>query len=212
MRKLLLGKVYPITDSKNRLGLSHIQLAQEFLEAGIRFFQVREKDLPDLLLYQQLLDIKAQCERYGGQFLVNDRVDLALTTGAAGVHLGQTDFPVEEARRLLGENAIIGLSTHTREQFEKAKLYAIDYVTIGPIFATSTKVSEYLPLGIDFLAGLVAESQHPVVAIGGITLANSLQVWDAGASSAAVISDIVNSRDPRKRTRQYLHLAKGAIQ
>ena len=102
MRKLQLGKVYPITNSKNRRGLNHIQLAQEFLEGGVRFFQVREKDLPDLLLYQQLLEIKTQCERYGGQFLVNDRVDLALATGADGVHLGQADLPVEETRKLLG--------------------------------------------------------------------------------------------------------------
>ena len=210
-RKLQLDRVYPITDSGNHNAFSHFQLVEKFLEGGARFFQIREKSLSDSLLYNQLLQIKDLCRRSQAQFLINDRIDLALSVEADGVHLGQNDPPVETARRLLGDQALIGLSTHDPDQFHQAQTRDIDYVAIGPIFPTSTKQSENPPLGTDLLPDLVATSRHPVVAIGGIHLGNAPALWKAGLDSVAVISDIVNSPELAHRVRRYLKLAEEVL-
>ncbi len=204
MRHIKLGKVYPITASNNLNGLDHAQLVEQYLEGGIRFLQVREPTLPDSLLYPQLLKIQSLCEPLGAQFLINDRVDLALAARAHGVHLGQDDLPVRVARDLLGKEAIIGLSTHNRQQFLDAQAQDLDYIAMGPIFSTSTKESENPPLGVEALGELIADSRCPVVAIGGISLEKAPQVWTAGADSVAVISDIANAGDPAQRVAQYL--------
>lgn len=208
MRYLQLGKVYPITSLNNLAGWNHAELAERYLQGGVRFFQVRESALPDSLFYQQLLKIRSLCEPLGAQFLVNDRLDLALAVGADGVHLGQADLPVKVARDLLGKEALIGLSTHNRLQFLEAQSQDIDYVAIGPIFSTSTKQTEDPPLGVATLRQLVTESKHPVVAIGGITLEQATELWAAGADSVAVISDITHHADPAQRVAQYLALAR----
>ena len=208
MRHLKLGKVYPITASNNLNGLDHAQLVEQYLKGGTRFLQVRETTLPDSLLYPQLLRIQSLCEALGAQFLINDRVDLALAAKAHGVHLGQDDLPVQVARDLLGKEAIIGLSTHNRQQFLEAQAQDVDYIALGPIFSTSTKETENLPLGVEALGDLIADSRYPVVAIGGIYLETAPQVWTAGADSVAVISDIANAGDPAQRISRYLALAK----
>ncbi|MGW8179542.1 MAG: thiamine phosphate synthase, partial [bacterium] len=152
----------------------------------------------------QLLKIKDLCGQSEAAFLVNDRIDLVLAAGAAGVHLGQTDLPVETARRVLGETAIIGISTHTPQQFLSAQTSDVDYVAVGPIFPTLTKASEYEPLGLDFVYQNAAYKKRPLVAIGGIHLENALQVWRAGADSVAVVSDLANQQDPAARIKDYL--------
>jgi thiamine-phosphate pyrophosphorylase len=181
MRHLKLGKVYPITASNNLNGLDHAQLVEQYLKGGSRFLQVREPTLPDSLLYPQLLRIQSLCESLEAQFVINDRADLALAVRAHGVHLGQADLPVRVARDLLGEEAIIGLSTHNRQQFLDAQTQDVDYIAIGPIFSTS---------------------------IGGISLEEAPQVWTSGADSVAVISDLANAADPAQRVSQYLSLGK----
>ena len=208
MRHLKLGKVYPITASNTLNGLDHAQLVEQYLQGGSRFLQVREPTLPDSLLYPQLLKIQSLCEPLEAQFLINDRVDLALAVRAHGVHLGQDDLPVRVARDLLGEEAIIGLSTHNRQQFLDAQAQDVDYIAMGPIFSTSTKEADYPPLGVEALGGLIADSRYPVVAIGGISLEKAPQVWMAGADSVAVISDIANAGDPAQRVSHYLSLGK----
>jgi thiamine-phosphate pyrophosphorylase len=140
----------------------------------------------------------------GAQFLINDRIDLALAARAHGVHLGQDDLPVRVARDLLGEEAIIGLSTHNRQQFLDAQSQDVDYIAMGPIFSTATKETENSALGVEALGELIADSRYPVVAIGGISLEKAPQVWTAGADSVAVISDIANAKDPARRVSQYL--------
>ena len=209
MKHLLLEKVYPITRYGDPGGPDHVELAQCFLRAGIRFFQVRKERSQDSSFYQQLLRIKALCEPLKAQFLVNDRVDLALAAGAHGVHLGQQDLPVNVARKLLGPQGIIGLSTHNRQQFEAAQAEDIDYVAIGPIFPTSTKKDSHDPIGLSALPEIVSQSRHPVVAIGGISLERASEVWQAGADSVAVISDIVNFSNPEERVSQYLNSSRG---
>ncbi len=208
MRHLKLGKVYPITASNNLNGLDHAQLVEQYLKGGSRFLQVREPTLPDSLLYPQLLRIQSLCESLEAQFVINDRADLALAVRAHGVHLGQADLPVRVARDLLGEKAIIGLSTHNRQQFLDAQTQDVDYIAIGPIFSTSTKETENPPLGVEALGALIADSRYPVVAIGGISLEEAPQVWTSGADSVAVISDLANAADPALRVSQYLSLGK----
>jgi thiamine-phosphate pyrophosphorylase len=203
MRELHLDPLYPITSAPD-----HVRLATEYLKAGIRFFQVRDKLLEDARFYQQLLEISKLCSQFGARFVVNDRVDFAMATGAAGVHLGQTDLPVLEARRLLGEQAIIGISTHNREQFLEAQSAPINYVALGPIFETSTKESANKPLGVEFLREVACERRHPLVAIGGICLENAMEIWRAGADSIAVISDITKSGDPARRIEEFLKKRK----
>ena len=206
MQDFQLPPIYPITASLP--GLNHTELAKSLLQAGARFFQVREKTLPDSELYTQLLEIERLCELSQARFLVNDRVDLALASKAHGVHLGQTDLPVAAARELLGEDAILGLSTHSRTQFERALQEDVDYLALGPIFTTTSKDSPYPPLGTDLLWQLVTSSPLPVVAIGGITLETTREVWATGAASVAVISDIVHAESPSDRMTEYLELAR----
>ena len=147
MRNFRLDPLYPISTTKSLYGLSHLQLSKSYLAAGIGLFQIRDKVLEDSVLYEQLIKIAELCKESDTSFLVNDRMDLALASGASGVHLGQTDVPVEVARRILGPDALIGISTHTREQFLKAQGEDVDYVALGPIFSTITKKSRYKPLG-----------------------------------------------------------------
>ena len=208
MRYLQLGRVYPITSLNNRQDWTHVELAKRYLQGGGRFFQVRDTSLPDSALYDQLLEVRSLCDSLDAQFLVNNRVDLALGVKADGVHLGQDDLPVAAARKLLGNEALIGLSTHDRDQFLKAQQEDIDYVALGPLFPTSTKPTENPPVGVETLRELAAESRYPVVAIGGISLERAEELWSAGAHSVAVISDITRSADPARRVSQYLDLAK----
>jgi thiamine-phosphate pyrophosphorylase len=203
-----LDPVYPLTHAPAGAGLSHVDLARAFLRAGCRFFQVRAKELSDRELYGELTEITAACRERAARFLVNDRADLAWACGAAGVHLGQQDLPVSAARRMLGNGAIIGLSTHTESQFLQAQDEDVDYVAAGPVFASATKPGGPPPLGLPLLSRLVTQSRVPVVAIGGINLRNVSEIWRAGAASAAVISDIVFSSDPADRVRAYLELAE----
>jgi thiamine-phosphate pyrophosphorylase len=203
MEDIQLAPLYPITASGNLTKFSHVQQAEVFLEAGIRFFQVREKRMPDALFYRELLHIKQLCDEAKARFLVNDRIDLSLAVGASGVHLGQNDLPVPVARRLLGKDAIIGVSTHNREEFCTAQENEVDYVAIGPIFGTSTKKSEYPPLGIPAVRTLAQQRRRPMVAIGGIRLEEAIELWEAGVDSVAVVSDIATAAEPRKRIQSY---------
>jgi len=138
----------------------------------------------------------------GVQLIVNDRVDIALATGASGVHLGQDDLPPEAARKLLGPRAIIGYSTHNVDQAISATKLPIDYLAIGPIFGTTTKTDTAPVLGLDGVRAVRrAIGEFPLVAIGGITLTNARDVIDAGADSVAIISALLSAPDITEATK-----------
>jgi thiamine-phosphate pyrophosphorylase len=142
--------------------------------------------------------------------VVNDRPDIALMSRARGVHLGQEDLPAAAVRRLLGPAAVVGVSTHTSEQIERASLEPVNYVAIGPVFGTRTKETGYAAVGLEKVIEAVRRSNGlPVVAIGGVTLGTAPSVWAAGASSVAVISDLLEG-DPAARVRAYLAAAASA--
>lgn len=193
-----LPRVYPLTDVQLS-GLSHANQIDLLILGGATLIQLREKLLPASQLYEHAKAAVIAAERGGARLIINDRVDVALAVGAHGVHLGQNDVPPEAARRLLGDKAIIGYSTHSVEQARRALTLPIDYLAIGPIFETATKTDTSATLGLEGLQAVrQAVGNVQLVAIGGITQANGRQVIDAGADSAAVISALLS--DPERIT------------
>jgi thiamine-phosphate pyrophosphorylase len=141
---------------------------------------------------------------------MNDRADVAFLAGASGVHLGQEDLGVEQARAVIGAGKLIGVSTHNLEQFQQAAATSADYVAVGPVFSTSTKPNPDPVVGTDFIRQVRGLTKKPIVAIGGITLERAAEVIQAGADSVAVISDILRAPDPGQRARQYVNLLEAA--
>ena len=149
----------------------------------------------------------ARAASAGGTVIVNDRADIARLAGAAGVHVGQDDLTPTQARAVVGRDAIVGLSTHTVDQLDRALQEPIDYVAVGPVFGTDTKATGYEPIGIEAVrsaAVRAAARSVPLVAIGGITRDRFRSVLAAGARSAAVISDLLTGGDPAARVREFL--------
>jgi thiamine-phosphate pyrophosphorylase len=191
-----LPRVYPLTDVR-LTGLSHAEQVELLSLGGASLIQLREKQMPALEFYEQAEAAVAVAARIGIQLIINDRVDVALAVGAHGIHLGQDDMPPEAARKLLGADAVIGFSTHSIEQAIAAAKLPIDYLAIGPIFATTTKSDTSPVLGLEGLRVVrQAIGDFPLVAIGGITHANAREVLQAGADSVAVISAVLS--DPAK--------------
>jgi thiamine-phosphate pyrophosphorylase len=195
-----LPRVYPITDVELS-GLSHAEQVRLLSLGGASLIQLREKRMPALEFYEQA----RAAIRSGVRLIINDRVDIALATGASGVHLGQDDLPPEAARKLLGPPAVIGYSTHNVDQAINATKLPIDYLAIGPIFSTATKSDTAPVLGLQGLRAVrQAIGEFPLVAIGGITLDNARAVIDAGADSVAVISALLSAPDITAATQTLL--------
>lgn len=203
-----LPSLYAIVDADAaaRAGWQARDLARAFLAGGARLLQLRAKALDgrDFLALARavMLDAHAAAARV----IVNDRVDLAMLSGADGVHVGQDDLAPADVRRLIGPEAVVGLSTHAPEQVDAALTEPISYLAIGPVFGTSTKDTGYAPIGYEAVtAASVAAGRRgvPVVAIGGITMDTAAAVLAAGAASVAVIADLI-AADPESRVRQYV--------
>ena len=194
--KLRLPPIYPITD-RRLSGIDHAAQVLLLASAGSRFIQLREKDLPDDLLYEEAKAALEAASGAGVTLIINDRVDLSIALKAPGVHLGQADLPPDSARKLLGPDAIIGFSTHSIDQVKDAARMPIDYLAFGPIFPTSTKEDPDPVTGVELLREVCdLVGKLPVVAIGGITRSNICEVLAAGATSAAIISDLYREGDP----------------
>lgn len=180
-------------------------LARAFLDGGATVIQLRAKRLSSAPFLDYADALVRAAEGYRAAIIVNDRVDIALLSRAAGVHVGQEDLPPAAARELLGPDATIGYSTHTISQIEAAVREPVNYVAIGPIFGTQTKATGYEPVGLELVAQAARIAQGvPVVAIGGITLERAPEVIAAGASSVAVISDLLAAGDPAGRVAAYV--------
>ena len=186
-QSLRLPEVYPLTDT-HVSGLSHAQQVARFADRGATLVQLREKRMTALQFYEEAKAALEVARTRGVELIINDRVDIALALGL-GVHLGQDDLPPEAARRLLGDEAIIGYSTHTVDQAIEAARLPIDYLAIGPIFATATKENPSPVVRLDGLRAVrKVIGNLPLVAIGGITPATVHEVIAAGADSIAMIS------------------------
>lgn len=201
--------LYPILDvaACEGRGLDPLRVAAEFVAAGARILQLRDKSRGSgatLLLADRLVALTAGA----ASVIVNDRADIARLAGAAGVHVGQEDLPVERARALLGADAVVGVSTHDERQVDEALASTAEYVAVGPIFDTSTKATGYSARGLG-LVRYASGRGKPVVAIGGITLERVAAVLDAGADAVAIISDLLAAHDIAARTRAYLERCGG---
>lgn len=191
--KINLPKIYPITDVEIS-GLSHSEQVKRLIDGGATLIQLREKRWPARAFYSDAEAAIGMARAAGVKLIINDRVDIALGLGADGVHLGQTDMPVKAARRLLGNEAVIGFSTHNWPQVQEALGLPIDYLAFGPVYSTTTKTNPDPVAGLTELARIrAAAGSIPIVAIGGINPSNIREVFQSGATSAAVISAILSN-------------------
>lgn len=204
--QLDLPKLYAITDAR-RCGLSHAEQVTRFVDGGAQLIQVREKHLSPREFYGEAETALRVARSHGARLIINDRVDIALALRADGVHLGQDDLQPEAARRLLGERAIIGFSTHSPEQAREAARLPVDYLAIGPIFPTSSKDQPDPAVGLDGLSRVrQVVGRLPLVAIGGINHETAREVLAAGADSVAVISALLSEPSQiTRRTRELLN-------
>ena len=201
------ARLYAIVDAgvAARAGWTPPDLARAYLDGGARLLQLRAPGIDAASQLDWCQAIVALATPCGAHLIVNDRCDLALMGGAAGVHLGQDDLPVPAARRLLGPTAVIGLSTHDAEQVATAVRLPVSYLAVGPVYDTRTKDTGYGAVGLDAVRRTTsAAGDRPVVAIGGITLDTAPDVIAAGARCVAVISDLLVGGDPGRRVREYL--------
>jgi thiamine-phosphate pyrophosphorylase len=201
--KSMLPRIYPITDVRLS-GLTHAEQVRRLAEGGARMVQLREKKASPREFYEAAVEAVRVARTLDVKIIINDRIDIALAVGADGVHLGQDDLPVEEARRLIGPDKIIGFSTHNLKQALGADLLAADYIAIGPVFGTSTKENPDPATGLEMVREVKRQIAKPLVAIGGITLERARSVFDAGADSLAVISDLYSTEDIAARMRSLL--------
>ncbi|HYV25631.1 MAG TPA: thiamine phosphate synthase [Pyrinomonadaceae bacterium] len=194
--RLTLPKIYPITDTSVS-ALSHRDQVKQLIEGGATLIQLREKRASPREFFQDAREALSIARAAGIKLIINDRIDLALAIGADGVHLGQTDMPVTAARRLLGDQAIVGFSTHNGNQVKEAVRLPIDYLAFGPIFPTATKENPDPIVGLNELAQIKnLVGALPLVAIGGISAEAVREVLMSGADSVAVISAVLNRARP----------------
>ena len=206
---MILPPLYAIVDAEiaAAAGWTLVDLASACLAGGATLLQVRAKDASSGWLLDTAALIVERAHAAGTRVVVNDRADIARLAGADGVHLGQEDLGPKAARSIVGDTALIGLSTHTLDQIEAALAQPVSYLAIGPVFATATKATGYQAVGLDRVREAAARArtrQLPVVAIGGITLESAPGVIQAGAASVAVIGDLLSGGDPERRVRSYL--------
>jgi thiamine-phosphate pyrophosphorylase len=189
---------------------SLVSLAQRLVEAGVQLLQLRAKHL-SARQFQEIATALIAAAPKNARIIINDRPDIASITQAAGVHLGQEDLPVEAARKLCPTPQWVGISTHNLEQIRAANNTSADYIAVGPIYPTTTKQNPDPVVGLDLIRAAKKLTRKPIVAIGGITINSAPAVFQAGADSVAIISDLVNAPDPAQRAREYLSLASQAI-
>jgi thiamine-phosphate pyrophosphorylase len=181
------------------------------LQGGVRLVQYRDKDAADSVRFERAKMLRSLCDRYQALFIVNDRVDLALAVEADGVHLGQQDLPVAVARRLLGPDRTIGRSTTNPEELARAMQEDVDYVGVGPVYATPTKTDKAVA-GLDYVRYATAHSTLPWFAIGGIDEQNIPEVVAAGAERVAIVRAIMKAEDPAQAAQRIIAQLQNASQ
>lgn len=209
--RLVLPKLYVILDA-TLLNNSPHDCAQELAAAGVRLLQYRDKTASARDLLATSGELVSSLNSYGASLVVNDRPDIAVLAGAAGVHVGQEDLEPEQARAVVGNEMWIGTSTHNLEQFRRAAATSADYIAVGPIFPTSSKANPDPVVGLELIRQVRNLTEKPIVAIGGITLERAASVIEAGADCVAVIRDIVCAAKPGERARRFLDTLGAANQ
>jgi len=207
----LFPTLYAILDATpNRTTDSDLSFANKLADAGVQLIQLRAKHIPPRQ-FQEIANALIAAAPKNVCIIINDRPDLASITKSAGVHVGQEDLPVEAARKICPTPQWVGISTHNLEQLRAANHTSADYIAVGPIFPTTTKENPYPVVGLDLIRAARKLTRKPLVAIGGITIKSAHEVFEAGADSVAIISDLQNAPDPAQRAREYLSIAAQVI-
>ena len=199
LQQLKAARLYLVTSPSENL----VAIVEASIKGGLTLVQYRDKNTDDLIRFENAQKLCQLCHDYGALFLVNDRVDLALAVNADGIHLGQQDLPIAIARQILGPNRIIGRSTTNPQEMAKAIAEGADYIGVGPVYETPTKVGK-AAAGLDYVSYAAENSPVPWFAIGGIDQTNLGDVLKAGAKQVAVVREIMQSPDPTKATQDLL--------
>lgn len=199
--------IYLVTDDGCLQGRALLDCVREALEGGVTLVQYRAKTASSAEMYAEALQLKALCDSFNVPLIINDRLDIAIAVGAAGVHLGQDDLPCAAARKLLGEDYIIGVSAHNPAEAKAALQSGADYLGCGAVFGTATK-ADVKKLGTEGLAAICKVKGLPVVGIGGVTADNYREVRAAGADGAAIVSGILAQPDIRATVKAIAKVSK----
>lgn len=199
--------IYLVTDDGCLQGRALIDCVCEALEGGVTLVQYRAKTASSAEMYAEAMQLKALCDSFNVPLIINDRLDIAMAVGAAGVHLGQDDLPCAAARRILGEDYIIGVSAHNPAEAKAALQSGADYLGCGAVFGTATK-ADVKKLGTEGLTAICREKGLPVVGIGGVTADNYREVRAAGADGAAIVSGILAQPDIRATVRAIAKISQ----
>ena len=200
--------IYLVTDEAACLGRPVLSVVSEAVKAGITCVQLREKNQGTRVFLERAKALKKLLEPFCIPLIINDRIDIALAAGADGVHIGQSDMPYTDARKLMGRDAVIGLSVETWEDVETAETLDVDYLGVSPVFSTPTKTDTKAPWGIEGLKKIRAFSRHALVAIGGLGPSNATEIVEAGADSIAVVSAICSAPDPFNAAGRLVRIFK----
>ncbi|MDW0359074.1 thiamine phosphate synthase [Halomonas venusta] len=195
--------LYLVTDAGLCAGMGLEKTVEAAVQGGVTMVQLRDKHASDEHMITQAKRLKAMLAGSGVPLIINDRLKVALASQADGLHVGQSDTAVQEARNTLGQHAIIGLSINTPDQLLAAPVELLNYVGLGPVFATGSKQDHAQPIGFDGLARLASACQLPSVAIGGLKAEHVAQVKAAGVNGVAVISAICGQPDPRLAAQAF---------
>lgn len=199
--------IYLVTDDGCLQGRTLLDCVREALEGGVTLVQYRAKTASSAEMYNEALQLKALCDSFNVPLIINDRLDIAMAVGAAGVHLGQDDLPCAAARKILGEDYIIGVSAHNPAEAKAALQSGADYLGCGAVFGTATK-ADVKKLGTEGLAAICKDKGLPVVGIGGVTADNYREVRAAGADGAAIVSGILAQPDIRATVRAIAKISQ----
>lgn len=199
--------IYLVTDDGCLQGRALLDCVREALEGGVTLVQYRAKKASSAEMYAEALQLKALCDSFKVPLIINDRLDIAMAVGAAGVHLGQDDLPCAAARKILGEDYIIGVSAHNPAEAAEALQNGADYLGCGAVFGTATK-ADVQKLGTDGLVAICRKKGLPVVGIGGVTADNYREVRAAGADGAAIVSGILAQPDIRATVEAIAKVSK----
>lgn len=204
-------RLYLVTDRALTLGRSLEWVVSEAIKGGVSFVQLREKEASTHDFLQQALLLKSMLRPLGIPLVINDRLDIAMAIDADGVHLGQSDMPWQDARRMLGPDKWIGLSIESLGDALRANEMDIDYIAYSPVFDTPTKRDTRPALGLEGVRKIAAITRHPSVAIGGIHAENAAHVIEAGAGGVAVVSAIMSAPDPCMAAKELRHCVDNAL-
>ncbi|EAX48023.1 thiamine-phosphate pyrophosphorylase [Thermosinus carboxydivorans Nor1] len=202
LANLRRADIYGITSEEHSLGRSNVEVAQLMIAAGIKVIQYREKEKKARRMYEECCKIRELTRAAGVTFIVNDHIDLAMLVEADGVHIGQDDLPPEKVRQLVGKEMLIGLSTHAPAEAQAAENSGVvDYIGVGPIYATQTKKDVCAPVGLEYLSYVAKNISLPFVAIGGIKEHNLAEVIRHGARTVALVTEIVGAPDIKAKVQ-----------